>query len=556
VVAANATRFYGDPNPVFTGTITGIKNADNITATYSSVADPTSAPGTYPIVPALVDPTGKLGNYTVTSTNGVLTVSPAPLVVTAANASRLYGDPNPAFTGTISGVKNGDTFGLSFSTVATATSGVGTYPIVPALTDPNNKLSNYAVTLNNGTLTINPAALTVTASNASRVYGDPNPTFAFTLSGFVNGETSAVVSGAPSCTSADPTAAVGTYPITCTVGTLTAANYTFATFVNGTLTVTPAPLSLVAANSTRAYGDPNNLSGTLTGVKNGDNITAVYSTTATATSAPGTYPITASLLDPTSKLGNYSVTITNATLTVTQAPLVVAAANASRLYGDPNPAFTGTITGLKNGDTIGAIFSAAADPTSPVGTYAIIPTVSDPNNVLSNYSVTLNNGVLTVNPAPLSVVAADSSRLYGDPNPAFTGTLTGIKNGDNITASFSSAADPTSPVGTYPIVPALADPTNKLANYVVTSTNGTLTVSPAPLTIQANDATAPVGGPFPTFTGTITGLKNTDVVTASYSTTADSTSPAGQYPIIPAADPSPALANYSVTLINGTLTLQ
>jgi hypothetical protein len=383
------------------------------------------------------------------------------------------------------------------------------------------------------------------------LYGDPN-NLSGTITGIKNGDNITAT-----YSSADPTAAVGTYPIVPTLvdPTNKLGNYT-VTSTNGTLTITQAPLSLVAANSTRAYGDPNNLSGTLTGVKNGDNITAVYSTTATATSAPGTYPITASLSDPTSKLGNYSVTITNATLTVTPAPLVVAAANASRLYGDPNPAFTGTITGLKNGDTIGAIFSAAADPTSPVGTYAIIPTVSDPNNVLSNYSVTLNNGVLTVNPAPLSVVAADASRLYGDPNPAFTGTLTGIKNGDNITASFSSAADPTSPVGTYPIVPALADPTNKLANYVVTSTNGTLTVSPAPLTIQADDATAPVGGPFPTFTGTITGLKNTDVVTASYSTTADSTSPAGQYPIIPAADPSPALANYAVTLINGTLTLQ
>jgi 6-phosphogluconolactonase (cycloisomerase 2 family) len=630
VVAANATRFYGDPNPAFTGTITGIKNADNITATYSSVADPTSAPGTYPIVPALVDPIGKLSNYTVTSTNGVLTVSPAPLVVTAANASRLYGDPNPAFTGSISGVKNGDTFSLSFSSVADATSPVGTYPIVPAIGDPNNKLPNYSVTINNGTLTVNPAPLTVSAANATRVYGDPNPAFTGTLTGIKNGDnitatyssvdaTAAVgtypivpalvdptnklsnyvvtsnngtltITPAPlsvtaanatrlygdpnslsgtitgikngdnitaTYASADPTAAVGTYPIVPTLvdPTNKLGNYT-VTSTNGTLTVTPAPLSLVATNSTRAYGDPNNLSGTLTGVKNGDNITAVYSTTATATSAPGTYPITASLLDPTNKLGNYSVTITNATLTVTQAPLVVTAANASRLYGDPNPAFTGTITGLKNGDTIGAIFSAAADPTSPVGTYAIIPTLSDPNNVLSNYSVTLNNGVLTVAPAPLSVVAADASRLYGDPNPAFTGTLTGIKNGDNITASFSSAADPTSPVGTYPIVPSLADPTAKLANYVVTSTNGTLTVSPAPLSIQANDATAPVGGPFPTFTGTIAGLKNSDVITASYSTTADATSPAGQYPIIPAADASPALANYAVTLINGTLTLQ
>ena len=57
-------------------------------------------------------------------------------------------------------------------------------------------------------------------------------------------------------------------------------------------------------------------------------------------------------------------------------------------------------------------------------------------------------------------------------------------------------------------------------------------------------------------TGTITGVKNTDVITASYSTTADATSPAGTYPITPTPDASPALSNYAITLINGTLTLQ
>jgi hypothetical protein len=106
-------------------------------------------------------------------------------------------------------------------------------------------------------------------------------------------------------------------------------------------------------------------------------------------------------------------------------------------------------------------------------------------------------------------------------------------------------------------VPSLSDNgTGALANYIVTSNNGTLTINPAPLTIQANDATAPVGGPFPTFTGTITGLKNGDVITASYSTTADATSPAGTYPITPTPDPNPLLVNYDITLINGTLTLQ
>ncbi|MFL6387045.1 MAG: MBG domain-containing protein [Terriglobales bacterium] len=792
VTAANASRFYGDPNPAFTGTITGLKNGDNITATFSSVAAVTSAPGTYAIVPALVDPNNQAGNYTVVVNNGVLTVNAAPLSVVAASATRAYGAANPAFTGTITGLKNGDNITASFTTVADPTSNVGSYAITPVLSDPTNKLSNYAVSLTNGTLTITQVPLTVTANNASRVYGDPNPAFTGTIAGLVNGDNITF-----SATSAGPTAAVGTYPIVPTLvdPTNKLGNYT-VTSNNGTLTVTQAPLSVVAANSTRAFGDPNNLSGTLTGVKNGDNIAAVYSTTATASSAPGTYPITASLSDPTNKLSNYSVTITNATLTITPAtltvtaanasmvygdpvpalsgtiagikngdnitasfsttatstsapgtypivaavsdngtgalanynvvinngtlvispaPLVVSAANASRLYGDPNPAFTGTITGLKNGDNIGATFSAAADPTSPVGNYAIIPTLSDPAGRLSNYALTVNNGVLTVAPAPLSVIAANASRVYGDPNPAFTGTLTGVKNGDSITASFSSAATAASSVGTYPIVATLSDPAAKLSNYSVVSTNGTLTVSPAPLTaaatstsrvyghanpslsgsisglknndqisatfastadlnsavgtypilpvfndpggklgnyavtatgtltvtqqplsvtlanatrlygdpnpvftgsinglrnndnitlaatttadptspvgtyaivagfndpdgkignyavtsntatltvnpapltIQANNAAAPVGGPFPTFTGTITGLKNSDVITASYSTTADSTSPAGTYPIIPAADASPALGNYAVTLINGTLTLQ
>jgi hypothetical protein len=329
------------------------------------------------------------------------------------------------------------------------------------------------------------------------------------------------------------------------------------TINNGTLTITQAVLTVTAANASMIFGDPvPALTGTITGLRNGDTISATFSTTATSASPVGTYAIVATLVDPNNQAANYTVVINNGTLTISPAPLTVSAASASRLYGDPNPAFTGTITGLKNGNNISAIFSAAADPTSPVGTYAIIPTLVDPNNQLGNYTVTLNNGVLVVNPAPLSVAADSAARLFGDPNPVFTGTLTGVRNGDNITATFASAADPTSPVGTYPIVPTLLDPANKLANYVVTSTNGVLTVTPAPLAIQADDATGTAGQAFPTFTGVIVGLKNGDVVTATYTTTADQTSVAGTYPIIPSADPSPALANYAVTLINGTLTLQ
>src|SRR6185437_12250876 len=318
----------------------------------------------------------------------------APLSVTANNATRVYGDPNPAFTGTITGLKNGDNITFS-ATSADATAAVGTYPIVPVLVDPNSKLGNYTVTATNGTLTVTPAPLSVTAANANMVFGDAVPT----------------------------------------------------------------------------------LTGTVSGIKNGDNITGVYTTTATSASPVGTYPITASASDNgTGKLTNYTVTPVNATLTINPAPLAVSGANASMVFGDSVPALTGTITGLKNGNTIGTTFVTPATSASPVGSYAIVPTVTDPNNVLSNYTLTVVNGVLQISPAPLTVTAADASRVFGDPNPVFTGTITGIKNGDNITATYSSATDPTTAVGTYPIVPAVSDNgTGALANYIVTSNNGTLT---------------------------------------------------------------------------------
>ena len=84
---------------MFSGTITGIQNSDNITATYASSATVASPVASYPITPTLVDPSGKLINYTVSSTNGTLNVTAAALSVAANNASRAYGMANPPLHG-------------------------------------------------------------------------------------------------------------------------------------------------------------------------------------------------------------------------------------------------------------------------------------------------------------------------------------------------------------------------------------------------------------------------------------------------------------------------
>jgi MBG domain (YGX type)/Calx-beta domain/PKD domain len=92
VTADNASRNYGQTNPVFSGTITGLQNNDNITATYSCAATPSSAPGPYAIVPRLVDTNSRLANYVVTTNAGTLTVLKATPVLTWTNpADIVYG---------------------------------------------------------------------------------------------------------------------------------------------------------------------------------------------------------------------------------------------------------------------------------------------------------------------------------------------------------------------------------------------------------------------------------------------------------------------------------
>jgi hypothetical protein len=160
--------------------------------------------------------------------------------------------------------------------------------------------------------------------------------------------------------------------------------------------------------------------------------------------------------------------------------LIVTPQNMSRTYGATNPILTGTMTGLQNGDTITVSYSTVANPGSQAGSYNIVPTLTDPDHQLGKYLVTLNQGTLTVDPAPLTITANDQSRIYGATKPPLTGTLTGVLNGDDITATYSTPANLTSGVGTYSIVGALHDPTGRLGNYLITTNNGILTVTPAP----------------------------------------------------------------------------
>jgi hypothetical protein len=94
----------------------------------------------------------------------------------------------------------------------------------------------------------------------------------------------------------------------------------------------------------------------------------------------------------------------------------------------------------------------------------------------NNYNLTFVGANLTITKAPLTVNVANATKQLNAPNPPLTGTIVGIKNGDNITATYTTTATQTSPIGTYPINATLNDPGNKLPNYTVTINPGTLTI--------------------------------------------------------------------------------
>ncbi len=562
VAAANQTRLYGQSNPTLTGLLTGTVNDDNITASYGTAATTASPAGAYSIAPSLNDPQGKLANYSVSSSNGTLLVTTAPLVVSANNQSRLYGATNPVLTVAYSGFANGEGPGIlsgqpALSTAAGATSPVGNYDIVVGL--GGLSATNYSFSLTNGTLTVGKALLTVTADNQVRFYGQTNPAFTVHYSGYVDGDNQSVLSGAPALsTAADTNTPVGGYDIVVTNGNLSATNYALG-FVNGALTINAAALAITAHDATRQYGATNPaFTFTIQGFVNGQDSTALsgallLASTATAGSAVGVYAIVPSGWSST----NYALNFTNGSLTVSPAALTAAVNNTNRVYGQANPAFTGACSGALNGNDLGIRFGTQAVSSSPAGQYAVFPIFADPADKLGNYLVTTNSATLTVTPALLTVTADGQTRAYGQPNPLLTVHYSGFAGADgptNLTAqpAASTPANPASFIGQYPISASGGSSSNYLFSYVA----GTLTVQQANLIIVGADAARAYGQTNPAFTSTITGLANGDDMTVSYETLAIPASRPGNYDIVlQINDPDGMLGEYDLTLVSGTLTV-
>jgi hypothetical protein len=524
--------------------------------------------------------TADVAGITVTAASPFTTSYGTALTnVTLATFSETFASNNASdYTATINWGDNQTTNGViggsngNFTVTASHNySAVGSYPISIAV----SLNSDSAVTSSDSTkATVNPAQISYTIGNDKQTYGSPANLAAdlpSAISTGINGETLDITYSSTGDTN---TAAVGTYAITGTVsnGTGLASNYT-VTLTNGTLTVNPAQISYTIGNDKQTYGSPANLAADLpssfsTGI-NGETLDITYSSSGdTPTANVGTYAITGTLSNGTGLLSNYIVTLNSGTLTVNPASISHTIGNDSQTYGSPaNLAadLGSTIATGVNGETLDITYSSSGDtPTANVGTYAITGTLSNGTGLLSNYIVTLNSGTLTVNPAQISYTIGNDKQIYGSlanlaadlPSSFHTGI-----NGETLSITYSSSGDTkTAAVGPYAITGTLANGTGLVSNYIVTLTNGALTVSPAKISYTIGNDSQSYGSPANLAADLPSSFQtgiNGETLDITYSSTGDTnTAVVGNYAITGTVSNGTGLvSNYTVTLKNGTLTI-
>ena len=576
ITANNQTKVYGASLPMLTVTYTGFVNGDTSASLSTPPTITTTATAASHVAggPYLITASGAVdSNYSISYVDGNLTVTTAPLTITANNQIKSYGASLPTLTASYTGFVNGDTSASlstppSITTTATAASHVAGSPY--NITGSGAVDTDYSISYVTGHLTITTVPLTITANNQTKVYGAALPTLTASYTGFVNGDTSASLATPPSInTSALASSHVAGSPYSISASGAIDTDYSIS-YVAGNLTILTAPLTITANDQTKVYGAAlPTLTASYTGLVNGDTpadlgTAPTITTTALASShvVGSPYAITiGGAADP-----DYTISYVDGTLAVTAAPLTISADNLSKVYGAPVPTLTASYTGLVNGDTSDDLTTLPTITTTATAASHVSPLLGNPfvntisGAVDSDYTITYVPGTLIVTPAPLTITADSQTKVYGAALPTLTASYKGFVNGDTpaslatlptITTMGTAASNVSgSPYAIYSA--GAVDP-----DYTIEYVAGHLAVTPAPLTISADNLSKVYGSALPSLTATYTGLVNGDTSASliglpNLSTTARSSSNAGTYPITVSG---PASTNYTIAFTPGVFTI-
>ncbi len=445
--------------------------------------------------------------------------------------------------------------------------GVGTCNIDAS--QPGNTF--YTPATLNTSITVDPATIKINAHDASQMYGGPTPALGYTLSGFVNGQNALVVTGGANCTVNGTD--VGTYPITCAPGSLSAPNYSFVTGSLGTLTITPASQAITFFSnppSNPTYGGNYSVDASAdSGLPVALSIDP--SSTSGACSVSGStvnFTGTGSCVIDADQPGNndyQAAPQVQQTLSIGPAPQTITFGSAPPL----NPTYGGSYAVSATSDS-GLPVTLSIDPSSTSGACSLsgstvnftgpgtcVIDADQPGN--SNYqSAQEVQQTLTVQPAPQAVSYAatpPSNATYGSSYSPAASADSGLSV--TLSVDFSSTPGACSMLGqtvSFTGVGTCVIDAGQLGNADYLSAQQvqqTIQVGPAPISVGAQDASVPYGQS-PNLAASLSGLVNGDTaqtagLTGSASCSLGSPAPSnpGSYPgAITCAPGTLSAANY------------
>ena len=582
VTTASDSKVYdGAPLTNSDAFITGLVNGEKATARGTgSITNVGVTENTYQIIWE----TAQAGNYTIVEERlGELEVTPNASAITfgTRSVSKTYdGTPLTADL-EITGLPDGYTGTATVLGSQTDAGTSGTAITDIRILDPSGADvtdSFGGISVSDGTLTVNPAPLTITTGSASKVYdGQPLTSSEISADGFVNGESATLT---PTGSLTDAGSAENGYSITWDGAK--SENYT-VTENTGTLTVEPLSIGVsMGASSadytgamyvptpTVTYQNGTHAGETVAGTRlrateiefryslfTGDSMNITISGSG---KDAGTYDITSSI-SFSGSASNYTLpdaSALNLSVTVQPAPLTITTGSASKVYdGTALTSGEANVSGLAGGDTVtvtpnGSLKNVGAAD----NTYDIDWGETNPGN----YTVSESLGTLevTANGAEIVFTAPAGEKTYdGTPLNAGQAAVTGLPSGFTFKApvigSQKDAGSSTSTVDSYVIYdPDGGEATANFSN--ISTVSGTLTVVPKQLTVKTGSATKEYDGtPLTNAEVTAEGLIEGETLTMTA---------IGSVTLVGTADNTPAIewtganeSNYAVSAVPGTLTV-
>ncbi|MHC5353714.1 MBG domain-containing protein [Myroides sp. LJL115] len=496
LILDNKQKDYSQIDPVLTYDIMGLKGQDLISDAIISgqpIREQGQQVGSYKITQGDIQVSS---NYSLSVENGVFTITPSTLKVTANAASKIKGAKDPLFTYMVQGLVHGDTQDEVLSGTLNRTTGedIGVYTITQGDLVSN---SNYELSFKENQFYItSDSNLTVVAVNKTKVYGQQDPSLTYFVTGLQNGET---LQGSLIRAEGND---VGTYKIT--QGTLVSSLGRYITFIEGTLEIEPARLTITPDKKSKVYAqqDPS-LTYQVSGLVYSQDVSVVLggSLSREPGEDAGEYLIQLGSLKANN---NYKLSLNPEYFTIEKAPVTIEAIAQNKVYGEADPRLTYTVSGLLGKDVLtGSLYR---QPGENVGSYQITQGDLMPSN---NYVVTYQSANLTISPRDLTILAQDKTKVYGQADPILTYQVNGLVNQD--TSSIITGdlyRKPGFNVGEYPITQGSIKAS---ANYRVNFVPGVLSITPAELVLEVDPKVKEFGQSDPSLTYELKGLTNQDI---------------------------------------------